>query len=83
MLKNITALYGQDWINNVKREFKIQNFDGFINDVTVKAKQAIGYYIGNRGYIFGRADYGKPMKDDLQAPKGDRKRRNRRGRDAL
>ncbi len=80
VLKNITALYGQDWINNVKREFKIQNFDGFINDVTVKAKQAIGYYIGNRGYIFGRADYGKPMKDDLQAPKGDRKRRNRRGR---
>ena len=80
VLKKILALYGQDWINNVKREFKIQDFDGFINDVTVKAKQAIGYYISNRGYTFGKSDYGKPLKDDLQASKDDRKRRNKRGR---
>ena len=78
VLKKILALYGQDWINNVKREFKIQDFDGFINDVTVKAKQAIGYYISNRGYTFGKSDYGKPLKDDLQASKDDRKRRNRK-----
>tara|TARA_Y100000992_G_scaffold299691_1_gene266875 strand:- start:54 stop:1940 length:1887 start_codon:yes stop_codon:yes gene_type:complete len=80
VLKKVQALYGQDWINNVKREFKIQDFNGFINDVTIKAKQAIGYYISNRGYTFGKSDYGKPLIDDLQAPKGDRKRRNKRGR---
>ena len=78
--QKLLSLYGQDWINNVKREFKIQNFDGFINDVTVKAKQAIGYFISNRGYIFGRSDYGKALKDDLTAGIGDRKRRNKRGR---
>ena len=80
VFKKIRALYGQDWIDNVKREFKIQNFDGFINDVTVKAKQAIGYFISNRGFTFGKSDYGKPLLDDLQAPKDDRKRRNKRGR---
>ena len=67
-------------INNVKSEFKIEDFDGFINDVTVKAKQAIGYFISNRGYTFGKTDYGKPLKDDLTSGPGDRKRRNRRGR---
>ena len=34
VLKKILALYGQDFINQVKREFKIQDFDKFINDVT-------------------------------------------------
>ena len=80
VIKKIRALYGQDWIDNLKKEFKISNFDGFINDVTVKAKQAIGYFISNRGYTFGKADYGKPLKDDLTSGPGDRKRRNRRGR---
>ena len=80
VLRKIRALYGQDWINNVKSEFKIQDFDGFINDVTVKAKQAIGYFISNRGYTFGRADYGKPLRQDLTSGPGDRKRRTFRGR---
>ena len=80
VIKKVRALYGQDWINNVKSEFKIEDFDGFINDVTVKAKQAIGYFISNRGYTFGKTDYGKPLKDDLTSGPGDRKRRNRRGR---
>ena len=80
VLRKIRALYGQDWIDNVKREFKIQNFDGFINDVTVKAKQAIGYFISNRGYTFGRADYGKPLKEDLTSSRDNRKRRKKRGR---
>ena len=80
VLRKIRALYGQDWIDNVKREFKIQNFDGFINDVTVKAKQAIGYFISNRGYTFGKADYGKPLKEDLTSSRDNRKRRKKRGR---
>ena len=80
VLKKILALYGQDFINQVKREFKIQDFDRFINDVTIKAKEAIGYYISNREYRIDNANYGKPLIDDLQAPKGDRKRRNKRGR---
>ena len=80
VLRRIRALYGQDWINNVKKEFRIEDFDGFINDVTIKAKQAIGYFISNRGYKFGSAGYGKPMLDELTSGPGDRKRRNRRGR---
>ena len=80
VLKKILALYGQDFINQVKREFKIQDFDKFINDVADKSKEAIGYYISNREYRIDNANYGKPLIDDLQAPKGDRKRRNKRGR---
>ena len=41
LLKKLRALYGQDWINNVKSEFKIQDFDGFINDVTVKLNKLL------------------------------------------
>ena len=42
-------------------------------------KKLIGYYISNREYRID-TNYGKPLIDDLQAPKGDRKRRNKRGR---
>ena len=80
VIKKVRALYGQDWIDNLKKEFKINDFDGFINDVTVKAKQAIGYFISNRGYIFGKADYGKALKEDLTSSFTDRKRRKFRGR---
>jgi len=80
VIKKVRALYGQDWIDNLKKEFKINDFDGFINDVTVKAKQAIGYFISNRGYIFGKADYGKALKQDLTSSFTDRKRRKFRGR---
>ena len=80
VIKKIRALYGQDFINQVKREFKIQDFDKFITDVTIKSKEAVGYYISNREYKIDSPNYGKPLADDLQAPKGDRKRRRRRGR---
>ncbi len=80
VVKKIFALYGQDFIDQVKREFKIQDFDKFITDVTIKVKEAVGYYISNREYRIDNANYGKPLMDDLQAPKGDRKRRNKRGR---
>ncbi len=61
VLKKLNALFGADWIKNVKREFKIDDFEKFIDQCVVKAKEAIGYYVSNRQYKIGTKDYGKPM----------------------
>ena len=62
VLRKLNALFGADWIKNVKKEFQIQDFEGFIDTCVIKAKQAIGYYVSNRQYKIGTKDYGKPMR---------------------
>ena len=61
VLRKLNALFGADWIKNVKKEFQIQDFEGFIDTCVIKAKQAIGYYVSNRQYKIGTKDYGNVL----------------------
>ena len=61
VLAKIRALYGEDYINNVKREFKIQNFDLFVNDIVDKAREAINYYVTSREFNVRSNNYGKSI----------------------
>ena len=61
VLAKCRALYGEDYINNVKREFKIQNFDLFVNDIVDKAREAINYFVTSREFNVRSNNYGKPI----------------------
>ena len=77
--ERLRALFGEDYINQIKREFKIDNFDLFIKDVVDKAREAINYFVTNREFNIRSNNYGKPLSNNVFEFKGKRKQ-NRRGK---
>lgn len=57
---------GQNYINLIKEEFKIQNFEIFIQQVKDKFVQSVNYYKSNREYNILSNRYGQPLQTQPQ-----------------
>lgn len=57
---------GQNYINLIKEEFKITNFEIFLQNVRDKFVQAVNHYKGNREYNILSNRYGQPLQTTPQ-----------------
>jgi len=57
---------GQNYINLIKEEFKIQNFEIFLQNVKDKFVQSVNHYKGNREYNILSNRYGQPLQSPPQ-----------------
>ena len=58
-LEFITTKYGENWISKMSGEFKIKNFDEFVNRVNTKFREAAAYELTNRISNINDVNYGK------------------------
>jgi len=56
-----TIVQGQSYIDLIKREFKVQNFQSFLLDIKTKFVQATQYFIENRIYDINNINYGNSL----------------------
>lgn len=61
VLETILASKGSDYINLIKTEFKIYDFDVFLNDIKIKYMKAMLNYAENRNYDITSINFGKPL----------------------
>lgn len=64
-IENIFYKQGDDYIQKIKKEFKINNFDDFLIKVVDKFKEAALYDFTNRISNITDINYGKPLSDKL------------------
>ena len=57
---------GQNYINLIKEEFKIQNFEIFLQNVKDKFVQSVNHYKGNREYNILSNRYSQPLQTTPQ-----------------
>ena len=55
---------GENYIKLIQKEFKIENFEVFINRVRSKVIESMTYYSQNRNWKISDINYGKPIKDE-------------------
>ena len=51
--------YGENWVSKMSGEFKIKNFDEFVNRVNTKFREAAAYELTNRISNINDVNYGK------------------------
>lgn len=51
--------YGENWVSKMSGEFKIKNFDEFVNRVNTKFREAAAYELTNRISNINDTNYGK------------------------
>tara|TARA_B110000211_G_scaffold222265_1_gene270772 strand:+ start:1801 stop:3624 length:1824 start_codon:yes stop_codon:yes gene_type:complete len=56
-----TEADGKQYINLIKKEFKINNFDSFLLKIRDKWIQSIKYYVDGFGWDITNLNYGKPL----------------------
>lgn len=54
---------GKKYINKIKREFKIQNFDIFMYQIERKLVESMKYYANKRVWNINDVNYGKPSEE--------------------
>jgi len=61
---------GQTYVNLIKQEFKVHDFDIFLLNIRTKFIQAAQYFIENRNYDINSLNYGKSLETlpNLQLP---------------
>lgn len=59
---NGTETSGQAYVKLIQKEFKISNFEIFINNIKTKLVEATMYYIQNRDTNIASINYGKKLK---------------------
>jgi hypothetical protein len=52
---------GQNYVNLIKTEFKISEFDKFLNQIREKYIEAMTFYVQNRVYDINSLGYGNPL----------------------
>lgn len=62
---NGTVVSGENYIKLIKTEFKVQDFDLFINQIKEKLVEATDFYIQNRNWDVSSLDYGKPLSTEI------------------
>ena len=62
---NGTVVSGQNYVKLIQKEFKVDNFDLFINQIKQKLIEASNFYIQNRNWDVSSADYGKPLSTEI------------------
>ena len=65
-IEKIVSKFGKKYLEQIKTEFKINDFEEFINQVTIKLKESIRYYVEGRDYNPKSPDYGKPLPAEQQ-----------------
>ena len=65
-IEKIVSKFGKKYLEQIKTEFKINDFEEFINQVTTKLKESIRYYVEGRDYNPKSPDYGKPLPSEQQ-----------------
>lgn len=58
----IKSKYSDAWLQKLKSEYKIKNFDILANDIYKKFLESATYAFTNRNSILGSLNYGKPSK---------------------
>jgi hypothetical protein len=58
---NGTVTSGENYIKLIQKEFKITDFDLFINQIKENLIKATQYYIENKNWDISSSDYGKPL----------------------
>jgi hypothetical protein len=58
----IKSKYSDAWLEKLKSEYKIKNFDVLVNDIYKKFIESATYAFTNRNSIVGSLNYGKPSK---------------------
>ena len=58
---NGTVTSGENYIKLIQKEFKITDFDLFINQIKENLVKATQYYIENKNWDISSLDYGKPL----------------------
>jgi hypothetical protein len=56
----VRSKYGNEWVDELISEFKIKNFESFLNDIYVKFRQATIYEFTNRISKIDDVNFGKP-----------------------
>jgi len=56
-----TQAEGRKYVNLIKKEFKIDNFDSFLLDIRQKWIETLKFYVDNRDWKVGSLTYGKPL----------------------
>jgi len=56
-----TEAEGKQYINLIKKEFKINNFDSFLLKIRDKWIESIKYYVDGYGWDIKNINYGKPL----------------------
>lgn len=62
---NGTVVSGENYIKLIQKEFKVDNFDLFINQIKEKLVEATNFYIQNRNWDVSSLDYGKPLSTEI------------------
>lgn len=58
---NGTVTSGENYIKLIQKEFKITDFELFINQIKENLVKATQYYIENKNWDISSSDYGKPL----------------------
>lgn len=61
LILNGTAASGDNYVKLIQKEFKIQDFELFMNQIRETLIEATQYYIENRNWDISSLDYGKPL----------------------
>ena len=61
LLLNGTIVSGENYVKLIQKEFKIQDFELFINQIRENLIEATQYYIENRVWDVSSINYGKPL----------------------
>ena len=63
LLSKGTESDGKNYINKIKQEFKIQNFDIFMYQIETKLIESMKYYANRRVWNINDINYGKPTEE--------------------
>ena len=61
VIERMVSKFGQAYIDQIKKEFKINSIDEFVMEVTNKVKESARYFVDGKVYDPKALDYGQPL----------------------
>jgi hypothetical protein len=65
LLLNGNVTLGENYVKLIKKEFKINDWDLFINNIKEKLVEGAQYFIENRNWDISSLNYGKPLSTEI------------------
>jgi len=65
LLLNGNVTIGENYVKLIKKEFKINDWELFINNIKEKLIEGAQYFVDNRNWDISSVNYGKPLSNEI------------------